>query len=1121
MPTTGRPPVRSLVQRFDQPSASPSPSAAPRVRTERPSPSTRPASNQMASTASPSRSAREASYGSYKFNNLKPRERPQPAPPSPARTRRPSAGTGAADKTPSPSKVASPSRSQKSAATQKSATTRQPFFGEVVGDQRGGVMPGFGIPGDEALRRESIASGLTASSAATDSPADTHLSPASATRHKRSPSAKLETPTKDRNAAQRSRQPAKVTTPSKATTPSKIPVPRRGTSAASDSGSSTHSTRPTKRTPSRASPTKLPMLPSTTYRGHRPRGKSPAPAASNLQAVVTQPSRSTSPRLRTSRDRQLLPGSPARSADQLDLPRDLSSSSQAEAGAQPSELAPVPAHPPAVESTPVDNNKLFDELEVIVSRGQAPSERLQAPVPTNVSPTLSMPGSFAATPPRLSGVAKAVPDPAPLPTLGEGEMLQAVAFRPPAKRPVEQPCPTPSLLTAAPSELGLRESIPIMLGSDEPSAAGWTGPTGLGLQSPRAMSVSTWRAEPFEDESPVDPFSHRGSLRPDDSASVTFYNSRAPPERDQRTLDSNAYSIINRVLELYHQADKVSPDMAHGFRETVKAVSPVIAQHKDWGSKEATETYLARVLSEANVAHERDNDRADPMPDAHVTPHMDLDELENTPDTEAPGTAIIYLTETRPYSRGSAGTFESSGTLRDGTRAEQPGTAGRLSREVIAPHTTTYPRPPSHSPPPPPPPPPFSPPTPSVYVAEPPSSILPSAPLPNGDESSESGGMQTPASTASSNNASEEVRKRLKQRFMVLKEFLETENAYNKDLVVVKQIFLETAPLIFTKQERDVLFGNLVDLIAFSEKLRNALKASLKPILSSELAAKPDKAAPNAPPADTVDHMKYITPEKDYLTSFGSAFQRLAPELEGVYSAYLLNHDAANDLLKKSLKDPRVLGWQAECIKNVNGLTAAWDLDSLLIKPTQRITRYPLLLDQLLKATPDDHPDLPWIHVASKMVLNINARINNAKRWAEPAESADKSKKQKFLEVRFGKQFAKLWTQKNVKSKPHPGALGAADDPEYDQLSQRFGGHFFQIQIVMRDIDKYIDEVAMFVDETNRLVLGFIGMLESGPTTHPELESQWRKNAMSLVELQSVALPDHVRASSAARCPCR
>jgi hypothetical protein len=51
-------------------------------------------------------------------------------------------------------------------------------------------------------------------------------------------------------------------------------------------------------------------------------------------------------------------------------------------------------------------------------------------------------------------------------------------------------------------------------------------------------------------------------------------------------------------------------------------------------------------------------------------------------------------------------------------------------------------------------------------------------------------------------------------------------------------------------------------------------------------------------------------------------------------------------------------------------------LDSLLIRPIQRIPRYNLLLNELLKATPQNHPDYPMLEDAKIMMKEISKHVN-------------------------------------------------------------------------------------------------------------------------------------------------
>jgi hypothetical protein len=73
-------------------------------------------------------------------------------------------------------------------------------------------------------------------------------------------------------------------------------------------------------------------------------------------------------------------------------------------------------------------------------------------------------------------------------------------------------------------------------------------------------------------------------------------------------------------------------------------------------------------------------------------------------------------------------------------------------------------------------------------------------------------------------------------------------------------------------------------------------------------------------------------------------------------------------------------------------------LDNTLIQPMQRITRYPLLLRELLKYTPEDHEDHERVKEAMEMVGNI---VNDIERTRDQAENINKMReiRNKFVEV--------------------------------------------------------------------------------------------------------------------------
>lgn len=263
-------------------------------------------------------------------------------------------------------------------------------------------------------------------------------------------------------------------------------------------------------------------------------------------------------------------------------------------------------------------------------------------------------------------------------------------------------------------------------------------------------------------------------------------------------------------------------------------------------------------------------------------------------------------------------------------------------------------------------------------------------------------------------------------------------------------------------------------------------------------------------PNDNPEIFDNCTLDNDDKTSVGYVIRTYLSTIEEIYTKYLLNHDKVNKIIASRSKhqDPAFAGWQLACHEHSKDITDAWDLDSLLVKPVQRLMKYPLLLQSLQDVTPPTHDDYEDIVGARKGIVDINVRINDKKKRLETLRQATKE-------------------GKKGKKKGFPGidivrALGGKDklklvalneqfvDPVYDEHSQKFGGHFFQIQILINDFEKYREELTSCFVHLNIVALHIVALLEDQQSSHPEVESQWRHHAMALLELRNVLLEDHV-----------
>ncbi|XP_006885794.1 PREDICTED: rho guanine nucleotide exchange factor 17 [Elephantulus edwardii] len=106
--------------------------------------------------------------------------------------------------------------------------------------------------------------------------------------------------------------------------------------------------------------------------------------------------------------------------------------------------------------------------------------------------------------------------------------------------------------------------------------------------------------------------------------------------------------------------------------------------------------------------------------------------------------------------------------------------------------------------------------------------------------------------------------------------------------------------------------------------------------------------------------------------------------LVDIYSAYIDNFLNAKDAVRVAKEaKPAFLKFLEQSMRENKEKQA---LSDLMIKPVQRIPRYELLVKDLLKHTPEDHPDHPLLLDAQRNIKQVAERINKGVRSAEEAE---------------------------------------------------------------------------------------------------------------------------------------
>ncbi|CAG8437487.1 9766_t:CDS:10 [Scutellospora calospora] len=211
--------------------------------------------------------------------------------------------------------------------------------------------------------------------------------------------------------------------------------------------------------------------------------------------------------------------------------------------------------------------------------------------------------------------------------------------------------------------------------------------------------------------------------------------------------------------------------------------------------------------------------------------------------------------------------------------------------------------------------------------------------------------------------------KRRKQLWNVIKELVDTERAFLQDMKLLEEVyFIQARDIpIFDQYDCKTIFSNLPEIIKFSADFLDLLLAASG---IDELNDDPDKR-------------HKLENDETYI---GDVFAQMMRKhqgdsrLEKVYGEYCKRHEAAVQKLREFDKDDN------KCKNQCNGRTTSWDLTSLLIKPVQRVLKYPLLLQQILSRTKPSHPDYEQLQFSLSEITKVASRINEIKKRKDIVE---------------------------------------------------------------------------------------------------------------------------------------
>lgn len=196
----------------------------------------------------------------------------------------------------------------------------------------------------------------------------------------------------------------------------------------------------------------------------------------------------------------------------------------------------------------------------------------------------------------------------------------------------------------------------------------------------------------------------------------------------------------------------------------------------------------------------------------------------------------------------------------------------------------------------------------------------------------------------------------------VISELVETEKTYVKDLSFLIERYLK--PLqkesFLTQDELDVLFGNLGEMVDFQVEFLRTLEDGLRLV--------PD-----------LDRLERVEQFKKVLFSLGGSFLYYADRFK-IYSAFCASHTKVPKVLAKAKTDPDFKAFLAE--RNPRQQHSS-TLESYLIKPIQRVLKYPLLLRELYSLTDPDSEEHYHLDVAMNAMNKVASHINEMQKLHE------------------------------------------------------------------------------------------------------------------------------------------
>lgn len=191
-------------------------------------------------------------------------------------------------------------------------------------------------------------------------------------------------------------------------------------------------------------------------------------------------------------------------------------------------------------------------------------------------------------------------------------------------------------------------------------------------------------------------------------------------------------------------------------------------------------------------------------------------------------------------------------------------------------------------------------------------------------------------------------------------ELINTEETYMADMSIVLDAFYEpmASSKVMTQEELDTIFVNWKELILCNTKLLKSVRVRKKMCGKGQvIQIIGDVLCENIP---------HMTP---YIRFCSCQLNAAA-----LIQRYTENSSEFKEIQKKCVQNPKTKGMP---------------LSSFLLKPMQRITKYPLMIQKILQYTPETHPDRQNLEDALAKAEELCSQVNEGVRERENCDKLE------------------------------------------------------------------------------------------------------------------------------------